>query len=82
MVKEQVAVLPDASVTVQTTVVTPFGNTAPVRVDVPLKLFAIVDPGQLSLKPVGLNSVPTAVYVHTPGLVLRIWFAGQEMVGS
>ena len=66
-VKLQVALLLDPSVTVQITVVIPLLNTPPVRVAeplpavTPLNTYAVVEPGQLSLKAVGLNSVPTAV---------------------
>ena len=60
-VKLQVAVFPEASVTVQITVVIPKGNTAPANVFDRLKLLLTVAPGQLSLKLRGLNSFPTTV---------------------
>jgi hypothetical protein len=86
-VKLQVAVLVDPSVTFQLTAVMPLLNTTlarvaePLPVVTPLNTYPVVDPGQLSLKAVGLNSVPTAVYVHTPVLVLLVWLLTQLIVG-
>src|SRR5687767_7034088 len=77
-----VAVLPLASVTVHTTTVTPFGNTAPASVDVLLKLFVIVEPVQLSPNAVGLNSLPTKIGRPTPASVVRVASATQVIVGN
>ena len=55
-------VFPEASVTVQITVVIPAGKVAPARVQqLLLKLFVIDVEEQLSLTEEGSNSVPTAV---------------------
>ena len=42
----------------------------------------MVEPGQLSLKVTGLNSVPTVVYVQTPVVVFLVWLPTQVMVGN
>ena len=42
----------------------------------------MVEPGQLSLKVTGLNSVPTVVYVQTPVLVFLVWLPTQVMAGN
>ena len=87
-VKLHEAELPDASVTVHTTLVTPLLNILPARVEnplpvvTPLNVNAIVEPGQLSLNVIGLNSVPTAVYVHAPVLVLLVRLPGQVIAGD
>jgi hypothetical protein len=72
-VNEQVAVLFDASVTVQSTVVVPFGNTEP---DAGAQ--TVVAPGQLSFM-VGLK-VTTAEQL--PGSVLTVMLAGHVIVGG
>jgi hypothetical protein len=81
-VNEQVLVLLLASVTVHTTVVVPLWKIAPARVELALKLLLMVEPVQLSSKAAGLNSVPTAVYVHTPELALLVCGKTQLMVGN
>jgi hypothetical protein len=72
-VNEQVAVLPDASVAAQVTVVTPLLNAEP---EAGLQL--IVAPGQLSLA-VAVN-MTTAV--HTPESVVVVILPGQTAVGA
>jgi len=74
-VNVQLLVLVDASVTLQLTVVVPFGKVAPeagVQVGVPT-------PAQLSLT-VGFANVTTAE--HTPAAVGTVTFAGHVIVGA
>jgi hypothetical protein len=72
-VKEQVAVLPAASVAVQVTVVDPNGN-----VDPDGGTHAVVTPGQLSVA-TGGSKVTTTI---PPGSATATTFAGQVIVGG
>jgi len=71
--KLQVAVLPDASVAVQVTVVEPTGKHEPDG-----GLQATVTPGQLSVA----VAVKFAVAHDPPGGVFAVTFAGQVTVGG
>src|SRR5436190_23994507 len=81
-IKLHVAVLPAPSVTFQTTVVIPFGKTAPAREGVKLRSFWMTGVPQLSPYKIGLNSVPETVYVQTPGFVALTWLGTHEIVGG
>ena len=59
--KLHVAVLPELSVIVHSTVVVPSGKTAPAKVAPPLKSLTTLATPQLSPVAVGSNSVPTTV---------------------
>ena len=75
MRKEQVRVLFDASVALQTTVVMPFGKAEP---DTNPLWMDTEPPGQLSVK-VGVVYVETAV--QRSRSVVLVWLDGQLMVG-
>jgi hypothetical protein len=72
-VKEQLAVLPEASVAVQLTVVVPFGKLEPDG-----GVHTTPTPGQLSVA----LAVKLTFAAHCPGAVLVLIFAGQVTVGG
>ncbi len=72
-VKEQVAVLPEASVAVQVTVVVPTGKQSP---DGGVQL--TVTPGQLSVA----VAVKVSTAQHKPGSLVSVMLAGQVTVGG
>ena len=74
----QVAVLPDASVTVQTTGVAPMGEL-PEALAVPLKLFVMVAPAQLSLNK-GVGTVTRVM--QEPILAATETFDAHVIVGN
>ena len=74
--KEQVAELPDASVTRKVLVVTPSGKLPPEANPV---VCTVIGPEQLSA-PTGAVKFTTAVQTPTP--VFAVAFAGQVIVGS
>ena len=73
-VKVHVLVLLEASVAVQVTVVTPFGNEVP-----DAGTHAAVGPGQLS---VGVGVVYVTVAEHNPGAVLLVMLLGHVIAGG
>jgi hypothetical protein len=75
-VNPQVAVLPLASVTLNTFVVVPIGNAAPLATPA---VCIVVWPGQLSA-PIGAVYVATAL--QSPASFTLLMFAGQVIVGS
>ena len=72
-VKEQLAVLPEASVAVAVTVVVPFGKVEPDG-----GFATTVTPGQLSLA----VTLKLANAEHSPGAQGTLMFAGHEMLGG
>jgi hypothetical protein len=72
-VKEQVAVLPAASVATAVTVVTPFGNTDPDAGVAPT-----TTPGQLSVA----ITLKLTVAEHWPAAAGAVMFAGQAIIGG
>ena len=75
-VKEQVVVVPEASVTRKVFVVTPTGKVAPLARPT---ICVVVAPGQLSV-PTGAVYVTTAV--HCPLVALTLIFAGHIIAGA
>ena len=82
IVKLQVVLLPEASVTVHTTVLAPWLNTAPSRVELLFLLLVTEATLQLSEVATGLNSVPCTVYVHVLLSVPRLAEVAQVIAGA